>query len=399
MTKESVIEASRRYYADQLRHQEKALAARESGSDTAPMPHTLSLAVNNTCFLRCKHCDIGIARRTHDEKKNFFYLRTTGDSRKLQELPLSRLKELVDEMAPHGGVIRPAFLEPLLRKDLFELARYTHDKGLRFSIQTNGVLLPKVYRELVDARVVMLRVSLDGTAEVHDAIRGVPGSFAKTVDGLRKVLRYRDEQGLEGPNVGVSFVVSGESYRHINAFMDALAEEGILEDIYIAFSLLRFLTPEEARRQNEIDSEFYPMTESSVSHSGLEGIDHDRMAEEFERLVERFPREKYQYHFFPTELNRENLSAWFSLDDHFFAPEVTCLVPWAHCHIMYNGDVVVNGRCCSPPLGNIMESSLEEIWNGPKARKFRSKLLELGNYPACNRCCRKLPDKLLQSQL
>ncbi len=395
MTKSSVIKTSEEYYQAQLRHQEKALVARETGNgEIAPMPHTVSLAVNNTCFLRCKHCDVGTAKRSGDEK-NFFYMRTTGDSRKLQEMPLSRLKELVDEMAPHGGVVRPAFLEPLLREDLFELAEYTRAKGLMFSIQTNGVLLPKVYKKVVDSGVGMLRVSLDGPPDVHDAIRGVPGTFAKAVDGIKKVIQYRDEQGVEGPNIGLSFVLSGESYLHVNAFMDALRDEGILEDLFIAFSLLRFITPTEAEHQNSVDFDFFDMTESSISFSGLEGLDHDAMAAELKKLVERYPRDKYKYHFFPTELTRDNLDAWFSLEDHFFAPEVTCLVPWSHCHIMYNGDVVINGRCCSKPLGNIMNASLEEIWNGPEARAFRAKLLELGNFPACNRCCRKLPDKIL----
>lgn len=395
MTKESVITISKHYYSNQIQHQKKVQAMRDAGNLTVPMPHTVSLAVNNTCFLRCKHCDVGIARRSNENEKNFFYLRTTGDSKKLQEIPLERFKELVDEMAPHGGVIRPAFLEPLLRKDLFELASYTRDQGLCFSIQTNGVLLSKVYRELVDAGVAMLRVSLDGPAKVHDAIRGVPGTFAKTVDGLRKVIEYRDAQGLLAPNVGISFVLSGDSFRYVNAFMDALDAEGLLEDLFIAFSLLRFITPAEAKRHNEIDAEFYPMTESSITFSGLEKVDSVVMADELARLVQRFPRDRYHYHFFPTELNRANLEAWFSLENYFFAPKVTCLVPWAHCHIMYNGDVVVNGRCCSPALGNIMESSLEDIWNGKKAQAFRAKLLELGNFPACNRCCRKLPDTLL----
>jgi len=396
MTNQSTITASKCYYQDQLKYQERALAARDADSLIAPMPHTVSLAVNNTCFLRCKHCDVGIARRTHENEKNFFYLRTTGGSKKLQEIPLERFKELVDEIAPHGGVIRPAFLEPLLRKDLFELAAYTRDKGLRFSIQTNGVLLPKVYREVVDSGVVMLRVSLDGPAAIHDEIRGVPGTFAKAMDGIQKTLRYRDQNNLEAPIIGLSFVISGETYRYINTFMDTLAAEGILEEVFIAFSLLRFITPREVARQNAIDSEFFNMTESSISFSGLDNINHAVMVEELAQLSERFPRERYQYHFFPTELNRANLEAWFSLEDHFFAPEVTCHVPWSHCHIMYNGDVVVNGRCCSPALGNIMESSLEDIWNGPKAQAFRAKLLELGNFPVCNRCCRKLPDRLLE---
>lgn len=178
--------------------------------------------------------------------------------------------------------------------------------------------------------------------------------------------------------------------------MDALQKEEVLEELFIAFSLLRFVTPSEAERQNNIDAEFYPMTESSITYSGLDTIDHDCMAAELERLVQRYPRDQYHYHFFPSELTRSNLKAWFSLHDYFFAPEVTCIVPWSHCHIMYNGDVVFNGRCCSPPLGNIMEDSLETIWNGPKAKAFRAKLLERGNFPTCNRCCRKLPDTLLE---
>lgn len=383
---------SEQYHAKRQSRIAEALKMRDTGN-TALMPHTVDLAMNNACNLQCSHCDVGTDKRNKSES-HFFASRTMGN-RKLQELPLEVLKRLVDEVAPNDTVIRPTFLEPMLRKDLFEFAQYVKDKGLVFSLQTNGTLLPKYYKQPVDLGIDQVRVSLDGPPEIHDRIRGVPNTFEKMIGGLEQMLEYREKKNVKAPNVGLSYVISGANYTKINETMALLEKRGLLENVFIAFCLLRFVTKKEACQMNEIDYDFYPMTESSLKDAAAEDVDTKMLTSDLEQLLAKYPRPDYTYHFFPTELGRDELGLWYH-SEHFFHPETMCHVPWTQCQVLYNGDVVVNGRCCSPPLGNIMDQSLEAIWNGEIAQSFRAKLKELGNFPACNRCCRKLEASILE---
>ena len=63
-----------------------------------------------------------------------------------------------------------------------------------------------------------------------------------------------------------------------------------------------------------------------------------------------------------------------------------CHVPFTDLHVSETGDV----NCCCPewlptPLGNLLESSLEEIWHGPVAEAIRSSVLD-GSFRYCTGC-------------
>ena len=79
--------------------------------------------------------------------------------------------------------------EPLYRLDIFQLARYATDKGLRVALATNGTLVTKhVARTIVDSGVKRVSISLDGAdALTHDSFRGIPGAFDAAVYGLRNL--------------------------------------------------------------------------------------------------------------------------------------------------------------------------------------------------------------------
>jgi GeoRSP system radical SAM/SPASM protein len=76
--------------------------------------------------------------------------------------------------------------EPLLRKDLLDIATYAHQKGLRVSMNSNGYLLDaERAKSLKAAGFSKVGISLDShLPEVHDRFRGIPGSHAKAVAAL-----------------------------------------------------------------------------------------------------------------------------------------------------------------------------------------------------------------------
>ncbi len=129
--------------------------------------------VTKGCNLRCIHC-----RATATELSS------------PTDLPTHAALGIIDQIA---GAANPILVlsggEPLYRSDIFQLARYAADKGLRVALATNGTLVTKdVARMIVDAGVRRVSISLDGAdAVTHDAFRGIPGAFDAAVHGLRNL--------------------------------------------------------------------------------------------------------------------------------------------------------------------------------------------------------------------
>lgn len=85
--------------------------------------------------------------------------------------------------------------EPLLRPDIFDIARYGTDRGLRMVMAPNGTLVTeKAVAGMISAGIRRISISLDGaTRESHDKFRGVDGAF----DGALRGIRLAREAGLE----------------------------------------------------------------------------------------------------------------------------------------------------------------------------------------------------------
>jgi radical SAM family uncharacterized protein len=95
-----------------------------------------------------------------------------------------------DEVRMMGSLARAgvSFLgfeggEPLLRPDLPEILAESHPR-FHTSVVTNGWLLSHRIRDIAP-HLDMVFVSLDGIGELHDRLRGVPGSFDRAVEGIR----------------------------------------------------------------------------------------------------------------------------------------------------------------------------------------------------------------------
>jgi len=86
--------------------------------------------------------------------------------------------------------------EPLLRKDLNVLAKRAASHGCFVSMNTNGTLLNESrVSEVADAFDLVV-VSLDGPKEVHDKIRGVPGTYDKAVEAIRLLKAHDVKVGV-----------------------------------------------------------------------------------------------------------------------------------------------------------------------------------------------------------
>jgi radical SAM protein with 4Fe4S-binding SPASM domain len=136
-------------------------------------PRLIFWEVTKGCNLRCIHC-----RATATE------LSSPSD------LSTNTALGIIDQIAAHSNpILVLSGGEPLYRSDIFQLARYATDKGLRVALATNGTLVTKeVARMIVDSGVKRVSISLDGADSLtHDSFRGIPGAFDAAVYGLRNL--------------------------------------------------------------------------------------------------------------------------------------------------------------------------------------------------------------------
>ncbi len=98
------------------------------------------------------------------------------------ELGTSEVLERVDRVCEMGARwITYSGGEPLVRGDIAEIISHTKAKGVRVFVNTNGILLPAKVAEL--RCVDRITLSLDGSAEVQDRLRGT-GSFKQVMDAI-----------------------------------------------------------------------------------------------------------------------------------------------------------------------------------------------------------------------
>ena len=138
------------------------------------------------------------------------------------ELSTEEGKQLIDDLAGFGvPVILFSGGEPMVRKDLPELAGYAVKKGIRAVISTNGTLItPEKARILKDIGLSYVGVSLDGMEEIHDKFRGVTGAYQKAMEGIRNC----QEVGIK---VGLRFTINKFNVDEIPAIFDLLEERDI----------------------------------------------------------------------------------------------------------------------------------------------------------------------------
>jgi radical SAM protein with 4Fe4S-binding SPASM domain len=78
--------------------------------------------------------------------------------------------------------------EPLLRVDLFAILNYAKHCGFSTSLLSNGTLITdSVARQLKQAELQDIQISLDGLERTHDGIRG-KGSFTRALRGIENLV-------------------------------------------------------------------------------------------------------------------------------------------------------------------------------------------------------------------
>ncbi|MFH2045014.1 MAG: 12,18-didecarboxysiroheme deacetylase [Pseudomonadota bacterium] len=158
--------------------------------------------VTRQCNLKCIHCYAHAKSTPVDDELS------TADGIKL-----------IDDLSQFGTpVILFSGGEPLMRKDLPELAGYAVKKGMRAVISTNGTLISEQRAKILkDVGLSYVGISLDGMEEINDRFRGVKGAFNQAMNGIRNCMNA-------GIKVGLRFTVNKYNFFEIPKIFNLLED-------------------------------------------------------------------------------------------------------------------------------------------------------------------------------
>ncbi len=132
-------------------------------------PSLISWNLTKKCNLRCPHCYMEAGPRAENEL-------TTQECLSL----IDEMKALGTEMLILTGG------EPLLRRDIYDIARYASSQGVWVVMGTNGVLITdKVAQKMVECGIQGVAISIDSIEpEKHNSFRGGPNAWEYSVRAL-----------------------------------------------------------------------------------------------------------------------------------------------------------------------------------------------------------------------
>jgi len=307
------------------------------------MPHS-------ACNCRCVMCDIW------------------KDNKNLKQLAEEDIKGLMTTLKKFGTQqVLMSGGEALLNTNFFKFCEILNEQGIYVTLLSTGLTLKK-NAELIIKYVHDVIVSLDGDEPTHDAIRNIPGAFAKIKEGITAIRSLT-------PNYPITSrtVIHRLNYKVWPKIIDAAKNIGLDGVSFLPADVSSHAfnreMPWDFSRQSEIMisreelPELLEIIDRIISHY-KEDFANGFIAESTEKI-----RKIYTYY-----------SALWGMNDF---PYKKCNAPWVSTVIEADGTV----RPCffHKAMGNIRDNELGDILNSKENILFR-KGLDMANDETCKKC-------------
>lgn len=309
----------------------------------SPFPYAITILPTFRCNLKCKMCPLSKGLRN------------------MNELDIDAWKKIIDIICK-SFIIKPRVHisggEPLLYKDIVQLIQYISSKGLKCSMTTNGTLLKKYAREIVN-NIDKLNVSVDGLENVHESIRGVPGCYKKTFDSIDTLHTEKMKSNLKYPIITLNCVITEDNHKTLVDFFNEIEHNRSIDSITF---------------QHLIFSEEPPS-----------GINTDILIKQLLNIENN--KSIIPVTIYP-KIRIKDVKPYYSDLSYEFTNK--CLAPFFSLRIDPTGNVSI----CSPldkyirNKNVIAEGSLKTIWNDRYLRMGRQKLKKSLS-KECLRCCHR----------
>jgi MoaA/NifB/PqqE/SkfB family radical SAM enzyme len=271
-------------------------------------PLAASLKLTENCQAKCVTCNYW-ETRWHDG------------------LDTDKAVDIINRLGKFGiRYLRFTGGEPLLRRDLFQIMQTADMKKFeRVTLQTNGLLLKKLHREINDSPISKVVVSIDGLEASNDAIRGIRGYFKLAMEGISL---------LKSKRVNIVATLNGRSAGDLAGLADEAKKAGA------GFAC------------NILDDRSYFLRHTSTSDLWPAKAE---IATIMAFLRDKLKRPAYELDYIYKYFSREN------------PEEPACVLGFLEIFVVSNGDVLA-GCYVLKPLGNVLRENLEELVSSERYR-------------------------------
>jgi len=292
------------------------------------------------CDCNCVHCESAGKQAVADEIDT--------------ETALKTVDRISDFGASFFGVTGG---QPFLRKDLFQVIAYAKERGLNASIITDGRLMDKKIVENIVKYQVKISVSIDGSEETNDAIRG-KGAYAAAQSAIKK---FSDEKLLNClvytfANAGSVTNANLEDMRHVLDLARRYDARWVVFHGMIPYSkdkktLKADLTP---KQYEWVCNQLYDLT---LEYKGKPGI--NVYIPFYARIAKQRGMTDFDHWYNNFFLGRCFFGKFFTVAE--------------------NGDAIPCSYNDAYRLGNVKNSSLKEIWDEMQGNEFFLKVKDKAN--------------------
>lgn len=304
-------------------------------------PIYLQIESTNHCNLKCKFC-----QRDKMEAK-------------LEHLSPERFEFILTEF-------RPRFLnlggdgEPLLNPEIDKLIRMAKESGATTNFATNGTLLDHWAEKLIDAKLDLLKISIDSASPgIYRKIRNVD-QHSKIVQGIKTLQDVKRIKKRKKPHLRFNIVICRDNLEELTSIV-RLAQE--LDVPTINFKTIDVIGQEEKSAELlwgtiEEDRLLHAL-KAAYKVSKKYGIKTN-----LHYLITRYREYKIRY---SEEKIKQDIKR-----------KVYCLIPWFTTYIKVNGDLA---PCCpfalgnvNTSLGNIYANGIDNALNSKRYARFRNQM-------------------------
>ena len=330
-------------------------------------PQRVLMYPTNSCNIKCVFC--------YQQLKPYDYS---------DFMPKQKWLDLTQELCEMGvEVIQiSGGGEPMLVSDtVLEMIKIIKQHEVCGRLVTNGTIWKEDWiKDVIKTGWDNIIFSVDGpNAEIHDTMRGVKGSFEKTIDSIKLFKYHKEEQKSEKPLLEFSSVLTKLNFEHIAKTIQLAHDIGVkvitFEPVFVSNPYVHKIKLTKEQRisfMKDIIPKSLEKAKSLDVITNLESLIDLKVVEETGNLKEEIKSIKNQN-------KDEDLLKKFPLIN------IPCFEPWLWPKIEANGEV---GPCSTNMLKkeNIKKKTFKEVWQGEHFSNFRKAIIENKLPDGCDNC-------------
>ena len=308
--------------------------------ESMPLPAHIQIEPTTRCNLNCITCS----------------RKSLSTSRFNKTLSLDEYKHIIDQIPSLKSVQLSGLGEPLLTRDLEHIAKYTKEKNIKLSTNTNGSLINEKNADTLLNFFDQINISIDSAkADSYNTIRS-GGDFTKLIENINMITRKKATSNSK-TKLFLTFTVTHKNYRELTEYL------ALCRQLHVNCAVV------------EVENWYVPSQDKYKEM--FEFIENSRsVSNDIKTLVlnskQGFKRDGLQLLYLSPE-KRKGICSWA-----FNQCFITCDGYITPCCIRMDPDIF--------NFGNIYESSFKELWDSQKFRKFRKTMIKNLPNPVCDKC-------------